>query len=106
MIKRLGHLSYEGRLRELALFSLEKRRLRRIFSMCQYLLGVYKIKGARPFPILPTDRTRDNGHKLKTRKSHIFVLFVYCEGDQVLEQVAHRDYGVSTLGDIPGVGKT
>ncbi len=36
MIKVLEHLSYEGRLSNLGVFSLEKRRLRR------YLISVYK----------------------------------------------------------------
>lgn len=46
MIKGLGSLTCEERLRELSLFSLEKRRLRRdLVTMFQYLKGGYKEDG-------------------------------------------------------------
>jgi len=35
MIKGLGNLSYDERLRELGLFSLERRRVRGILSKCR-----------------------------------------------------------------------
>lgn len=34
MMKRLEHLSYKEILRELAMFSLEQKRIKGIFSMC------------------------------------------------------------------------
>ena len=43
MIRGLDHLSYEGRLSEVALFSLAKRRLWGVLIMTlQYLKGDYK----------------------------------------------------------------
>ena len=50
MIRGLEHLSYEERLRELGLFSLEKRRLWEDLTVTfQYLKGAYKQEGGRLF---------------------------------------------------------
>ena len=50
MIKGLEHLSYEERLREIGLFSLEKRRLWGDLSVAfQYLKGAYEQEGERLF---------------------------------------------------------
>lgn len=38
MIKGLEHLSHKGRLRDLGLYILEKRRLRRVLSLCMNAL--------------------------------------------------------------------
>ena len=61
----MEHLSYEDRLREQRLFSLDKRRFQNnLTAAFQYLKGSYRKPRDRVFSSVHGDRTRGNGFKL------------------------------------------
>ena len=84
MIRGMEHLSYEERLREMGLFSLEKRRLwGDLIAAFQNVRGTYKKAGERLFTSACSDRKRGSGFELKevlfrsdTRKNFFTVRMV------------------------------
>lgn len=60
------------------------------------LKGNCKGDRARLSSVLPTARTRDDGHKLEHKRIHQEMLF-YCVSDRALAQIAQRGCGISSL---------
>lgn len=59
-----SHLPYEQRLRDMWLFSLEKRKLSGdLINAYTYLKGRYQVGEARFFLVVPSDRIRGNRHR-------------------------------------------
>ncbi|KAK4816211.1 LOW QUALITY PROTEIN: hypothetical protein QYF61_013449 [Mycteria americana] len=98
MVRAMEHLSYE--LRELGLFSPEKRRLwGHLIAAFQYLKGAYNKDEGRAC----SDRTRGNGFKLKEGRFRLDIRKkFYDEGGETLEQVAQRGGRCPMPGNIQG----
>lgn len=65
-MKLQEHVVYEERLEELEMFTLEKNMFKEdLMKVNKYLKRGCKEDGARLFSVMPRDKARDNGHKLK-----------------------------------------
>lgn len=98
MVKGLEHFSHEERLRELELFSLEKRRLR----LTSVRISNWKESAERsgPEPSQGCPVTKGNRYEVKHRKFHLNMRKSFFEDDRALEEAAWRDCGVSFSGGI------
>ena len=100
MIQGMEHLSYKGRLRELGLFSLEKRRLSGdLKAAFQYLKGRYSKERDRFFSRVCYDRTRGNGFKQKKERFRLDIR----KKSFIVSVVKHWNRLLRDLVDLPSL---
>lgn len=101
VIKCWEHLSHEEKQRELGLFCLERSQ-GDLVNLNKYLLGGNQEEEVRLFSLVPTDRIRGNGKKLKILKFHLnarkHFFTMWC--GQAWEQLVERGCEVSILSGI------
>jgi len=79
MIRGQEHLSYEERLRQLRLISMEERRLQgELLVAFQCLKGAYKKDGERFFTKACSDRTRGNSFKMQEGGFRLDIRKTFC----------------------------
>ena len=101
MIRGLEHLPYKDRLRELGLFSLEKRKLwGNLVVAFQYLKGAYRKAGEGLYMRACSDRTRGNGFTLEESRFRLDIRKKFC----TMSVLRHWNMLPSEAVDAPSLG--